>query len=856
MPSLRTLTSFLRNLFHRDLADSDLDDEVRAHLNLLEEEKRREGLSPADARRATRTGAGLDTLWQDVRFAFCMLRRNAGFTAVAVLTLALGIGANTAAFSVVHGVLLRPLPYPHPEQLYTLKSNESVLDFDDLRAQLTSFSVFGAATRQALDYTGGSEPLQIRAALCDAGYFEAFGVPPALGRVPTAAEDHFSAERTVVLSYAFWQQQFASDPGVLGRAIPLSGDLYTVIGVMPAGFLVPGDPPDLWALVRIANPVAAQFRGVHFLRTYLRLKPEASLAQARAELANADIWLERKFPESNRDRHRVLIPLHERIVGQTRPALLILFGAVGLVLLIACVNFAGLLLARSSVRQKEIAIRAALGAGRRRLLRQILTESVLLSTLGGACGVLVARGCVRLLFALKPENLPRLAEISVDYRVLGFAFAVSLLTGIIFGFVPALVAARLDVNDGLKETVRGSTGGARAVRGRNLLVVLETALAVVLLAGAGLLIRSFWMLHQVDPGFRSSGLLTMRVELPDARYHEKAKQEQFRTRLLEALNGSPGTEAAMVSELPMSGDYLTHNFVIEGRPPVAAGAEPELQTRTVAGNYFRTMRMPLLRGRDFNSQDTERSIEVAVVNESFVRTYFPGQEPLGARFQWARSAPGEWLTIVGVVGDVKHFGADQPEEPAAYDLYTQTRQEWKRWMYVVVRSSVAPTSLTAQVKSAAWKLDPQIPLAKVRPMDEVLARSESERVFNLILLGAFASVALALVAVGIYGVIAAQVARRTQEFGIRMALGAQPGDVLKAVLALGARLAAAGGLIGLVAALGLARLTTSLLFGVSATDPVTFVCVAALLFAVAMFATWIPARRALRVDPIVALRHE
>jgi putative ABC transport system permease protein len=797
----------------------------------------------------------MDTLLQDLRYGARLLIKRPGFTLIAIITLALGIGANTAIFSVVNAVLLRPLPYAEPERLLTLRSNQSVLDLDDIKAQSQAFEYFGGAVVQAQDFTGEAEPLQVQAALVNADLFKALGAKAAIGRTISDEEDRYGGEPVVVLTHAFWQRHFGGAPDILGRAIPLSGNSYTIIGVMPADFVMPRENIDVLAAVRVVNPVAAKFRGVHFLRAYFRLKPGVSIAQAQSEMENIDRWLQQQYPEENKNRRTELISLHERIVGNTRTALLILFATVALVLLIACANFANLLLARAASRQQEIVIRSAMGAGRGRLVRQIVTESVMLSLLGGAGGLMLAMWGIDLLVALKPANLPRLSAIGIDVWVLAFTLGVSILTGILFGLIPALSASRLNVNEALKEGGRGATGSLARHRLRNLLVVSEIAIALIPLIGAGLLIKGFWLLRSVDPGFKPEKILTMRVELPESRYKEIPKQVAFRQTLLDNLNALPGLQAAMISEVPMSGDALMHNFIIEGRPPLAPGEEPELMTRTIGGDYFRTMSIPLLQGRDLGPQDRSGAPLVGLVNESFVREYFPDESPIGARISWARG-PGQWMTIIGVVGDVRHFGLSQPEQPAFYGAYAQLDQPWKRWMYLVVRSDTDMAALTAQVKNQIWALDKLLPVTRVQAMKEVMAGSIAMQQFNMTLMGIFAAVALALAAVGIYGVISYSVTQRTHEIGIRMALGAQGPDVLRLILQQGVLLAVTGVAIGLAGAFVLTRWMQSLLYGVSATDPVTFAVISLFLIGVALGASFVPARRATKVDPMVALRHQ
>ncbi|HEV2915211.1 MAG TPA: ABC transporter permease [Pyrinomonadaceae bacterium] len=797
----------------------------------------------------------MGTLLQDLRYGFRMLLRRPMFTIVAVLTLTLGIGANSAIFSVVNALLLQPFPYPSAERLVTMRSNQSLPDVLDIQALSRSFEEVGGLTLQALDLTGAGEPVQVQAGLVTAGFFNVLGAQPIIGRTISAEEERTGGERVVVLSYGLWQRQFGGDANLVGKTIPLSGNDYTVVGIMGKDFDLPRGDPELYAPLRVVNPIAANFRGVHFLRTYWRLRPGVTISQAQAEMASIDQRLEQQYPDENKGRRRQLQTLHELVAGDTRPALLVLFGAVGLVLLIACANFANLLLARAASREREVVIRAALGAGRRRLIRQMLTESVLLSLLGGAGGLLFALWGIDLLQSLKPANLPRLSHVGIDARVLLFTLAVSVLTGLVFGLVPALNATRLNVNEALKEGGRSNTAGVSRHRFSNLLVVSELALALVLLVGAGLLIKGFWRLRAVEPGFAPEHLLTMRIELPEARYKEIPTQAQFRERALEAINSLPGVEAALVSEIPLSGDALNHNFVIEGRP-VPTGEEPELFSRSVAGNYFHAMRIPLLKGRDFTKQDREDAPLVGIINEAMARQYFPEQEPLGARVRWARADKEQWITVVGVVGDVKHFGLDQPEEPAIYTPYAQFRDPWKRWMNVVARSDGDPATIANMVKAQVWTIDSRIPVTKVHTMTEVMATSVAAQRFNMLLLAIFAGVALSLSAVGIYGVISYSVTQRTHEIGVRMALGARERDVLRMVVGQGLKLILVGVALGVTGAFALTRLMSSLLFGVSAVDAPTFLAVSALLSAVALLACYIPARRAMKVDPMVALRYE
>lgn len=798
----------------------------------------------------------MDTLLKDIRYSLRGLLKRPAFACVAVLTLALGIGLNTAIFSVINAVLLRPLAYAEPSRLVTFRSNQSALDLADVESQSHSFIKIGGEVKQALDYTAGSEPTQIQTGHVTGGYFEALGVKAERGRIITAEDDKNGAPFVVVLGNTLWRQQFNADPQIIGKTIPLSGNVYTIIGVMPAGFASPRDNTEAWTPVHVSNSVAANFRGVHFLRTYARLADGVSLEQARAEMQFVDKTLATQYPADNKNRASVLIPLQERIVGQSRQSLLVLFAAVSLVLLIACANFANLLLARAAEREREFVIRSALGAGRWRLVRQLLTESVLVSLCGGAIAVLLAIWGTNLLVWLKPENLPRLQEITVDWRVLAFTFGLSLLTGIVFGLLPAWTASRGRVSEALKEGGRSATAGSARQRLRSAFVVAELAVALVLLIGAGLLIKTFWNLRSVAPGFNPERVLTMRVELPEARYTEVNKQTRFRTEALNGMNSLPGVQAAMVSELPLSGDALDHDFLVEGRQPIAPGDEPSVQTRSIMGDYFGVMQIPLRAGRDFDAHDfLDAAPRVAIVNDELVREFFPNEDPINKRVRWARDPQDHWMIIVGVVGNVKHFGLDLPEAPAVYSPYTQINP-WKRWMAFVARTQSNPGSMTAAIKQQVWKVDPKLPVTKVLTMNEVAAGSFAARSFNMTLLAIFAGLALVLAAVGIYGVMSYAVTQRTQEIGIRMALGARGPDVLRLIIRSGMTMTLIGVVLGLGGAIALTRLMNSLLFGVTPTDKITFAAVSGVLVLVALLACYIPARRATKVDPMVALRYE
>jgi len=798
----------------------------------------------------------MDSIIKDIRYGLRSLLKRPAFTAIAVITIALGIGVNTAIFSVINAVLLRPLPYDDPARLISFRSNQSAPDLADVEAQSKTFSRFGGMVMQPLAYTGQSEPVQFQIGQVTGGFFETLGVKPARGRFITKEDDRNGAPFVVVLSHDLWVKHFNRDEQILGKAIPLSGNMYTIIGVMPAGFATPRENTEAWTPVHVSNPVAANFRGVHFLRTYGRLAPGVTIEQARAEMQVVDQNLAAQYPAENKNRSTVLFALHERIVGETRRSLLILFAAVSFVLLIACANFANLLLARAAERQREFVIRGALGAGRWRLMRQLLTESLLLSLAGGATAVVLAFWATSLLVSFKPENLPRVAEIGVDGRVLSFTLGVSVLTGLIFGLVPAWTASRGQASDALKEGGRGSTAGSARQRLRSAFVVVELAVALVLLVGAGLLVKTFWNLRSVEPGFNPENLVTMRVELPESRYEDVASQTRFRKQVLAGMNSRPAVQAAMISELPLSGDSLNHDFIVENRPPIAPGDEPSVETRSVLGDYFKVMQIPLQRGRDFAAPDfDEKAPLVGIANDTLVRQYFPDEDPVGKRIRWARDPQVHWITIVGVAGDVKHFGLDLPEEPALYTPYTQINP-WKRWMSIAARTQGNTAGIAHDLKQEIWKVDSQLPVTRLETMSEVAASSFAARRFNMSLLSVFAGLALVLAAVGIYGVMSNAVTQRTQEIGIRLALGARTIDVLKLIIRDGLMLVSIGVAVGLAGAYALTRLMTTLLFGVTPTDGLTIGVVTAVLIGIALLACFIPARRATRVDPLVALRYE
>jgi putative ABC transport system permease protein len=871
---LHDLLFRLRTLMRHSAAENELDDELRFHLERQIDKYVKSGMSEAEAvRRARLEFGGLDqvkdncreargisfveTLVQDSHYAVRTLLHSPAFTACAVLTLALGIGANTAIFSVVNQVLLNPLPYPNPQELLAARGNDSLPNLEDIQRQTHSFVSSGGINIEPMDFTGTGEPVRVHGAHVDAGLFATLGVQPMLGRWISADEDVKGGPRNVVLTYPFWRDFLGHDPSVLGKAIRLSDNSYTVIGVMPEDFILPRELADVFVSLWVAYPDAAAERDVHFMHTYWRLKPGVPLAQAQAEIAQADHRLAEAFPDTERERGTVLIPLQEWLVGNVRPALLILFGAVGLVLLIACANFAMLLMARAVARQRELVIRASLGARNGRLIRQRLTESTLLALVGGGAGLMAAKAGTTLLLALKPAELRHLNAIPMDARVFLFVFAISLLTGLLFGLLPAWSASRGDIAEALRENARTTAKGVSRSPLRSFLVTAELALALILLAGAGLLIKGFLRLRSVDPGFNPANVITMYLQLPGTRYPQIPMQTNFRRELLARINSFPGVEAAMITDLPLAGNYVGHRVVVDGQATRAVGTEPAVQTLSVMGDYYGIMQIPLRSGRDFSAMDREGQPRVAIVNEAFVRQLLPGQNPIGTRIDWTRSnEPHEWMTIIGVAGDVKHSGLNQPVDPAVYAPFSQNDEAWRKFMTLVIRSRVPVASLVEDVKKQVWSMDSQIPVSDVQSMDDLLAVSVAQQRFNMLLLGSFAALAVALAGVGIYGMVAYRVNQRTHEIGVYIALGAQQRDVLRLAMKDGVKLGLLGIGLGLCGAIAITRVMVSVLFEVKPTDPAILIGVALLLAAVTVLACYIPARRALSIHPMTALRSE
>ncbi|MCI0489552.1 MAG: ABC transporter permease [Blastocatellia bacterium] len=803
----------------------------------------------------------METLLKDLRYAVRMMLKRPTVTIIAAFALAAGIGANSAIFSVVNAVLIRPLPYESPDQLVmvwetrrnrgTIRNSVAPLDFYDWRDQNQAFQRVAAFAYSNFNLMAENQPERVLGVRTSADSFETLAVKPFLGRAFSPEEEKLGNNHVVILSHGFWQDRFNSDSTIIGKTMVIDGETHIIVGVLPLDFRFPLDTedPELWTPLALDEDEMG--RGNHFLRVIARLKPGATHDFAQSDMDAITGRLEQQYPDSNANHGAYVAPLHDEIVGDVRPALLLLLGAVGFVLLIACANVANLMLARATARQREVAIRAALGAARFRIVRQFLTESLLLALAGGGLGLLLALWGVDLLIAFGPQDIPRLNEVSLDYRVLGFTLTISLLSGLIFGLVPALQTSKPDLNESLKEGGRSSAVGAGRRRLLNLFVVSEVALALVLLIVSGLLIKSFLRLQDVKPGFDPDNLLTMGISLPESKYAETARQTAFYRELVQRVETVPGVEAAgVIRPLPFSQSNMSLSFSIEGRPPASPGERTSANWRTISPDYFRTMRIPLLKGRAFTERDVQGSPYAIIINETMARLYFSGEDPISRRMTIGYD--DITCEIVGIAGDVKLLldGEQKPE------MYTPCQQTPWPSISLVIRTASDRPDVVAAVRNQVQSLDRELPVYSIKTMNERLADSIAQPRFNMLLLGLFAFIAVALATVGIYGVMSYSVSQRTHEMGVRMALGARAGDVLKLVLSQGMKLTLAGIAMGIVGAYGLTRIMSSFLFGVSDKDPTTFAAVSLLLIAVAALACYIPARRATRVDPMVALRYE
>jgi putative ABC transport system permease protein len=856
----------------------DVSEELRQHLDDQYRELRAAGASHDDALRAMADDVNAvrsrrprlrpELIAADVRYAFRTLRRNPGFTIVVLLTLALGIGANAAIFSVVNGVLLRPLPYRDADRLMVIWGDlkrpglndipASAGEYVDYRDRSHAFEQVAAYDTVGFNLTGGGEPERVEGAVVTTTFFALLGASAQVGRTFAAAEDQPGRDDVVVLSHSLWTRRFSANPAIVGRTIPVDGRPTQVVGVMPAAFQFPDRSIEIWKPFLLdAEALSDNNRGSHGYTALARLKAGISRQQAQADLNVVTAAFKADHPGNYRNGFgATLRPLQQEIVGDTGRPLMVLLGAVAVVLLIACANVANLLLARAASRRKEIALRTALGASRGRLVRQLMTESVLVSAIGGLIGLGLAAWGVDLLIASAPDSIPRIQEVGVDARVAGFTALVSLATGLLFGLAPALRASRAPLNDALKEGGRAG-GGVHGFAGRAL-VVSEVALSLVLLIAAGLLIHSFTRLQDVAPGFDSSRLLTFRLSLPESRYTTFQKGQSFFDEFFTGLRRSPGVRSVgAINALPFSGLGGSRTFHIEGREEKRPEDQTEEQLRIVTDGYFAAMGIPIVAGREFTDRDALNQPRVAVVNDAMAKKHWPHESPIGKRVSFSTNEP-HWYEIVGVAGNIKHRALEAADRPELYVPYRQPLfAGWTvRPMYVIARTSADPASTVAIARHEVARVDRDQPISDVRTMDERIGRSLSSRRFNMVLLALFAGLALTLAAVGIYGIVAYSVTERTHEIGVRVALGAQRRDVMAMVVGQGMTMTIVGTAIGVAASAALARLMSSLLFGVSAVDPATFVGIPLLLIAVALAACYVPARRAMRVDPLQTLRSE
>jgi putative ABC transport system permease protein len=807
----------------------------------------------------------MDSLWKDLRFGVRTLLRSPAVTALALLTLALGIGANTAIFSVVSGVLLEPLAFPRPDELVVVIDSAPKLgfpqfgasppNFKDWREQNQVFSSLDAMARGRFTLTAkGAQPQAVAGAEVTGDFFRTLGVRPHLGRLLAPADDRPGGERVAVLSHELWHRRFGGDPGIVNRRITIDGRAHTVVGVAPPALKFPRQS-ELW--VPLALDFSKSSRGAHYLSVVGRLKPGVSLERAQADLSAIARRLELQYPAQNTDWGVVLTRLRDVMVRDIRPALTMLQRAVWVVLLIACANVANLLLARMGSREREIAVRTALGAGRLRLARQIIAESVILFAAGGALGLLVALWGTRTLIALNPDAIPRAEGIGIDARVLVYTLLISVATGVVFGLVPALSAIGGRLSGALKEGGRAMAGGRRGNLVRDVLVIGEVALALMLLVGAGLLIQSFARLQSVDPGFKPRGVITAQVSLPAVKYPDDPRQAVFFQHALERIRSLPGVQhAASIYPLPLSsGSGFQLSFVVAGRPVPKPGEEQSAHVRFISPDYFRTMEIPALKGRAFTEQDGIDDQRVAVVNREMASRIWPGADPLGQRLTFGdpTQPTAKWMTVVGVVGDVRGSNLGNESE---MELYCSQYQNPSSEAALVVRTAADPLSLVAPIRRALQEIDGDLPLDKVQTMEQVVSSSLAQNRVKTVLLGIFAALALVLAAVGVYGLVSFSVAQRTHEIGIRIALGARRVEVLEMIIRQGMKLIAIGLAVGLGGAFASSRLLADQVYKVSVVDPLTYIGVPVVLTAVALLANWLPARRATRVDPLAALRSE
>jgi putative ABC transport system permease protein len=804
-------------------------------------------------------------LGQDIRYGLRMFAKNPTFTAIAVLAISLGIGANTAIFSVVNALLLRPLPYKSPDQLVEIwenaahlgfpKNTPSPANFVDWRQQSTLFDGMAAFTERRFNLSGAGEPERLDGRRVSVNIFDLLGIKPIIGRTFVPEEDK-PGTNVVLLNESLWKRRFGGDPSVIGRAITLNNESYTVIGVLPHSVQLPisGAWHDqVWVPLAFSAEEAAE-RGNHFLQVLGRMKPGVTLPQAQAEMETIAARLAQQYPRYNTRIGAVVVPLHEEIVGNMKPALLILLGAVAFVLLIACANVANLLLARAAARQKEIALRLALGADRARLTKQLLVESVILSVFGGIVGLLFAYAGLRVLTQFIPEDILHADTITIDGKVLIFTFLVAIITGLLFGLAPASQASHFNLNETLKEGGRDSGAGVRGKRLRSSLVIAEVAVSFILLIGAGLLINSFMHLRNLDPGFRADHVLALNVELSETKYPDTARRSAFFDEVLRRVRALPGVQAvAVAGNLPFTYNGDSMNIAVEGVPDPLPDQWPDVIYRAIGPNYFSTMGIPFVRGRDFNEQDTLDSNLAVIVSEKTAKHYWPNEDPIGKRLKpGATSSQTPWRTVIGVVKDVRQN--DFIAEPKMQMYFSYRQMKTLVPNALVIRTVVEPMSLATSVRNAIWAVDKDQAVSNIDSMKHIVAGAVARQRFSMLLLAIFAGLALVLAAVGIYGVMSYSVAQQTHEIGIRIALGAKRSDVLKMTLTQGLKLVGLGLGCGLIVAFVLTRVMASMLFGISATDPITFLSISFVLLAVALLASYIPALRATHVDPMIALR--
>jgi len=876
--NLSNLLRRWRALIHKDEMEHELDEEMQFHLERDIEQKVRSGMTPEDARYAalksfngfdqskeecrSARGVGLiENILRDISYSVRVLLKNHAFTIVVILTLALGIGANTAIFSFANGILLRPLPYPQSDRLAVLDetalkrgvdsmsvSFPNFLDWREQNKVFEDIAIYSGTNRFSL--TGAGEPVELRGSYISQGLFEVLRVSPILGRTFTTNEDRPDEDAVVILGYDLWQRNFGGDPQIVGRKIMISNRPRTIVGVMPRGFKFP-EVSELWAPLALTTKTFT--RTDHGLNAIARLKDGVSFTEAQTEMNTIATRIEQQNPVTNEGLGVKVTSLHQNLTGDYRQALLILLGVVGCVLLVACVNVANLQLARATARQKEFALRAALGAGRWRIMRQLLIESLLLATVGGALGFALSLWALNLLLHAIPIKLPFWMNFGIDLRVLGFTAAITLLTGFIFGAIPALQTSRVDLNDTLKEGGRGSAGVRAGAR--SLLVVTEIALSLILLVGAGLMIQSLLRLRRVNIGLDAKNVLTATVIVPRAKYAEGEQRATFFKQLVERVRSLPGVHAASATAtLPLSGGNWGRSLTVEGYPVLPVGQAPMIQHTVVTPDYFRTMGIPLLAGRDFTDADTKGTPDVTIVDERLAREYWPNDTPIGKRIRFGPPEDNEpWHIVIGVVSAVRH---QRMQEETRESVYLPHAKMPVNGLSLVARTSSDPRDFVAAIRREVAQLDPDLPVSGVATMEEVVAESIWQPRLYATLFSVFASGALILALIGIYGVMAFLVQTRTHEIGIRMALGATARDVFKLIVGRGMKLTAVGVAVGVGGAIALTRLMHSLLFNTSATDPITFILISVLLSLAAFLACYIPARRAAKVDPLVALRYE